>query len=59
MCHGADGSGVTGLGSDLTATSLTDAEIAQTFLTPPGGMNSFAGSDDQTLANIITYVRTL
>lgn len=61
VCHDANAMGVPGLGSDLTVTvpMLTDAELAQTFLTPPDGMTSFAQEDNQTLANIIAYLRTL
>lgn len=61
VCHGPDAKGMSGLGSDLTETvpSLTDEEIAETFLNPPEGMTAFSNQSDQTLADLVAYLRTL
>ncbi len=60
-CHDDNAMGIAGLGSDLTVIvpMLTDAELAQTLLRPPQGMKSFTNQQNQKLADVIAYLRTL
>ena len=58
-CHGADGAGGQGF-PDLTAhvPSHSDEEIVIDMLEGPHSMPSFASQEDQTLADMLAFMRS-
>lgn len=60
VCHEADGTGG-GSFPDLTAylAASSDADFVYSMLDGPGTMPSFSASDDQELADILAFAKTL
>lgn len=58
-CHAPDGSGIDGLGNDLTDSTLSRLEIIDTVLNGRGDMVGYSNLEDQAIADVTAYTLEL